>query len=59
MASVCKLSDAQRRELTEAFQHFDKDSDGTISAGELTQVMQGLSSDVSQVDIDEMMKKVS
>ena len=59
MASLGILSDAQRMELTEAFLHFDKNSDGKISAGELTQVMQGFSPDVSQVDLDEMMEKVN
>lgn len=50
-AAVSNLTDEQKEEFHEAFNLFDKDGDGTISAKELVVVMRsiGLSPSVEEI----------
>lgn len=43
--------------ITQAFRYFDKDGDGTISAAEVRQVMDALGEDLSDSEIDEMIRE--
>lgn len=45
------------RELREAFQVFDKDNDGYISAMELSYVMSNLGENLSEKEVDEMIQE--
>ena len=45
------------RELREAFQVFDKDNDGFISAMELSYVMTNLGENLSPKEVDEMIQE--
>ena len=45
------------RELREAFQVFDKDNDGFISAMELSYVMSNLGENLSPKEVDEMIQE--
>ena len=48
-----------KNEILEAFNFFDKDGDGTISAEELTTVMLALGEDVGDGDIKDMIQEAS
>ena len=43
--------------LMEAFQRFDKDGDGTISAAELRHVMMNLGEKLTDEEVDEMIRE--
>ena len=45
-------------EYREAFQLFDKDKDGTISAAEIKTVMLSLGRHASECDVDDMVREV-
>ena len=47
----------QEAELRAAFDVFDKDGNGTISAEELRQLMKSIGEDLSDKDIDEMIRE--
>ena len=46
------------KDFREAFEIFDKDKDGYITAKELIQVMKSLNQDPSEQEINEMIKQV-
>lgn len=56
MSRKVKKSDTDS-ELREAFNIFDRDGSGTINADELRQVMKALGEDLSDAEIDEMIKE--
>ena len=53
-----ELTHEQREELSEAFDLFDKDGDGTISAKELIVVMRSIGLDSSIEEIQHMMDEI-
>ncbi|KAL4869489.1 hypothetical protein BDV12DRAFT_167821 [Aspergillus spectabilis] len=55
MSRKVKDSDPEA-ELREAFAVFDKDKSGSISADELRQVLRSIGDDVSDNDVDEMLR---
>jgi Ca2+-binding EF-hand superfamily protein len=55
---VNELTHEQREELSEAFDLFDKDGDGTISAKELIVVMRSIGLDSSIEEIQHMMDEI-
>ena len=52
------MTHEQREELSEAFDLFDKDGDGTISAKELIVVMRSIGLDSSIEEIQQMMDEI-
>jgi len=54
-----KLGEKERATLKEAFDYFDKNKDGKISADELKQVMKSLGQKPSDKTVKKMMKSVS
>ena len=52
------IPDSRLKEYREAFELFDKDKDGTISAKELANVMKSLNQDPSEHELNEMIKEV-
>ena len=52
------LTEKKIAELREAFEIFDRDKDGYITAKELIQVMKSLNQDPSEQEINEMIKQV-
>lgn len=56
MSRKVKTSDTDS-ELRQAFNIFDRDGSGTINAEELKQVMKALGEDLSEVEIDEMIRE--
>ncbi|XP_060587403.1 neo-calmodulin-like [Ruditapes philippinarum] len=50
--------DAQIQEIVKAFQVFDKDNSGTISADEIREVLRKSGEDVDEAEIEEMLKLV-
>ena len=54
-----KLGEKERATLKEAFDYFDKNKDGKISADELKQVMKSLGQKPSDRTVKKMMKSVS
>ena len=57
MARKLKDNDTEE-ELIEAFKMFDRDGTGEISAADVKQVMATLGEDISQEEVDEMVKEV-
>jgi calmodulin len=55
MSRKVKDSDPEA-ELREAFAVFDQDKSGTISADELRRVLRSIGDDVSDADVDEMLR---
>ncbi|KAL2814472.1 hypothetical protein BJX63DRAFT_199611 [Aspergillus granulosus] len=55
MSRKVKDSDPEA-ELREAFAVFDQDKSGTISADELRRVLRSIGDDISDADLDEMLK---
>ena len=56
MAQKVKQSDSDA-ELRAAFDVFDKDGNGTISADELRSLMKSIGEELTDQDIDEMLKE--
>ena len=56
MAQKVKKSDSDA-ELRAAFEVFDKDNNGTISADELRHLMKSIGEDLTDQDINEMIKE--
>ena len=56
MAQKVKKSDSDA-ELRAAFEVFDRDGNGTISADELRHLMKSIGEDLTDQDIDEMIKE--
>ena len=56
MAHKLSTTDTEA-ELRAAFDVFDKDGNGTISAEELRQLMKSIGEDLSDKDIDEMIRE--
>ncbi|XP_058455462.1 calmodulin-like [Malaya genurostris] len=54
-----KLSDEQIEELREAFSLFDTNADGTITSGELGTVLRSLGKNVSDAEVEELLKEVN
>ncbi|RUS70771.1 hypothetical protein EGW08_021473, partial [Elysia chlorotica] len=57
MAEVEGLTQAEAKELKDAFSLFDKDGNGTIDVKELGPVMRALGQNPTQREIDDLMKK--
>ena len=56
MAQKVQASDSEA-ELKAAFDVFDKDGNGTISSDELRHLMKSIGEDLTDADIDEMIKE--
>ncbi|XP_062557052.1 calmodulin-A-like [Armigeres subalbatus] len=54
-----KLSDEQITELREAFSLFDTNADGVITASELGTVLRSLGKNVSDAEVEELLKEVN
>ncbi|KXJ67789.1 hypothetical protein RP20_CCG012275 [Aedes albopictus] len=54
-----KLSEDQIEELKEAFSLFDTNGDGTITSSELGTVLRSLGKNVSDAEVEELLKEVS
>ncbi|XP_055602120.1 calmodulin-A-like [Uranotaenia lowii] len=54
-----KLTKEQIQELREAFSLFDRNADGTITARDLGMVLRSLGKNVSDAEVDELLKDVS
>ena len=52
------MQESKLREFREAFDMFDKDRDGSITAKELTNVMKSLNHQTSDLEIQEMINEV-
>ena len=57
LSMMKEMSGDSEKELLQAFQVFDKNKDGFISADELRQVMATLGETLSQEEIEEMIKE--
>ena len=57
MTRVTKEEDTDE-ELCKAFQVFDRDSSGTISTEELRDVLKSVGENLTQTELDEMMRQV-
>ena len=55
MSHKVKEGDAEQ-ELRDAFRVFDKDGSGTISSAELRKVLVSLGEDLTDAELDEMLK---
>jgi|LauGreDrversion4_2_1035121.scaffolds.fasta_scaffold59424_1 calmodulin len=55
---AAQLTAEQEQELKEAFNLFDKDGDGTISAKELVVVMRSIGIQPSEEDVQAMMNEI-
>ena len=57
MTRVTREEDTDE-ELRRAFQVFDKDNSGTISTEELRDVLKSIGENLSETELDEMMRQV-
>ena len=48
------FSDGERNEFKAAFDYFDKDGNGSISAKELGQVMKNIGQHITQAELEQM-----
>ena len=55
---MAKKTKEDPEEIKEAFEVFDKDRDGFISASELQKVLESIGEKLSGEEIDEMMKEI-
>ncbi|XP_058824049.1 calmodulin-like [Topomyia yanbarensis] len=58
-STATKLTDEQIEELWEAFSLFDTNADGTITSSELGTVLRSLGKNVSDAEVEELLKEVS
>mmetsp|Transcript_3328 Transcript_3328/g.5176 ORF Transcript_3328/g.5176 Transcript_3328/m.5176 type:complete len:152 (+) Transcript_3328:77-532(+) len=57
MMRKCELSTDFEQEIREAFEFFDKDKNKTISPDELASIMRGLGANLSEQEIDLLVKE--
>lgn len=57
MASKMKQTEENQADIRQAFQTFDKDGNGFISASELRHIMTNLGEKLTDEEVDEMIKE--